>query len=338
MPDKDCAAADEARSDEPIIAKAVAAAAAAGTGAVMTTVMFYPVELVKNRLQSATRSGDGQGFAYTGLADGLSTILRDEGMRGLFTGLRPVVLRALASDFATVGFGEWLVALCRAAGGAVELPLRVVGGWGSIALTLPLETISTRVTCARPPLTASEAARQLLAEGGVGAFWRGLRVMLVLCLNPALTFTAFGWIRRLVMTLKRRHRVASIEERRQAAHSQSTADPPLQWWEAFLVGVGAKMATLVAVYPLIRAKFLMQAPGANMAVGIFGVIRRVWLDEGVRALYSGLDAQLSKSLLSSALMLAIKERTEERWHQFLLPSVSEPAVPSLPRSLSSREF
>lgn len=270
----------------------------------LTTILFYPVELVKNRLQSAVRGGNG--FAYEGLADGLVCVVREEGVMGLFTGIRPVVLRALTSDFATVWLGELLVGLCRGLGAASELPLRVAGGWGSVAMTLPLETISTRVTCTRPPLSVRTASLELWREGGLLAFWRGFRVMLVLCVNPALTFTAFGWLRSLYYMAVRSWR--SLPD---------GAEPTLSWAQAFFIGAAAKLITLCSVYPLIRAKFVLQA-GTGEGTGLFQVLRAVALKEGVRGLYRGLDAQLSKSLLSTALMLAVKERTEERWHRLLL--------------------
>merc|ERR1712070_698031 len=51
--------------------------------------------------------------------------------------------------------------------------------------------------------------------------------------------------------------------------------------------------------------------------GLFQVLREVWHATGALSLYRGLDAHLSKGLLSSALMLAIKERTEKQWQQIL---------------------
>lgn len=278
---------------------ALSAASAGATGALMTTVLFYPVELVKNRLQAAVRGGSG--YAYTSLVDGLQTIVQEEGLAGLFVGFRPIVARALASDFATIGLGELLV--LRFGGGATELPLRIVGGWGSVMCTLPLETISARVTCSRPPVTVSTAIRQLFHEGGARSFWRGLHVMLVLCVNPALTLTAFNWLRTLYDRLCRR--------------SLKGKEHRFTWVHAFFIGALAKMLTLCAVYPLIRAKFLLQA-GDGTGDGLLHVCRNVVYHEGFCSLYKGLDAQLGKSLLSTALMLAVKERTEDVWRSYLL--------------------
>merc|ERR1712060_416800 len=100
----------------------------------------------------------------------------------------------------------------------------------------------------------------------------------------ALTFTAFGWLRRLLLILRGSKPNHSI--------GVSFATPVLQWWEAFLVGMTAKMATLVAVYPLIRAKFVLQSYGGTQNVGFFAVLRQLFLQEGFRGLYRGLDAQL----------------------------------------------
>jgi len=299
--------------------KALSAAAACSTGALLTTAMFYPVELVKNRLQAAAL-GDG-GFAYKGLLDGLKTVFREEGLKGLFIGINSIMVRAVSSDFLTMWFGERFISGWGKGPGcnAMELPLRIAGGWISVCITMPLETISTRVTCARPPLTTSGAIRELWKEGRFAAFWRGLRVMLVLCVNPALTFTAFGWIRSAYFAVCRRLK-SELDKQK-----SSDKEEMLSWSEAFVVGVVAKFLTLSVVYPLIRAKFLLQARGSS-GLGLLGVLKRTAATEGYSSLYKGLDAQLSKSLLSAALTLAVKERTQKWWYDSLMstPKVIKP--------------
>jgi len=328
-------------SSNSLHVKALAAAAGASSGELLTTAVFYPVELVKSRLQAAVQ-GEGGGYAYAGVVDGLRSIVREEGIQGLFTGLPSVSARALASECATVYFGEFLLSwyLRRSrssrrgenhdsvralrsfsdsdnfdgpggedsdeseppgndSGGSVlaSVLLRTLGGWASIALTLPLETVATRVTVARVPLGAVAAVRQLWQEGGFGAFWRGLRVSLLLCLNPALMLTAVDRLRALFLALWRTSQ--------------------LSWLQAFSVGAAAKLLTMSLVYPLVRGKVLLQARDTKGA-GIFSILLRIAKQEGLVGLYKGLGAQLSKSLMSASLKYAVKERTEESWRRLLL--------------------
>lgn len=300
MPTSNDAPEDEGQ----VSTKALSAGVSGAAGAVMTTVLFYPIELVKNRLQAQVR---GTGFAYDGLAHGLVSVVKDEGLSALYTGVGPTVSRALTSDFATIFFGELFIGrYARALGcpssSAPGLPLRILGACTSVALTLPLETISTRVTTSRPSLSFFGASRILWQEGGFRAFWRGMNVMLILCVNPALTFTSFDWLKRLLFFV------------RSGVHQSQTGGDKsdqkrLSFWESFLVGAAAKLLTLSIVYPLIRGKFLLQARDTG-DTGIFGVLRQVARQEGLRSWYVGLDAQLSKSLLSTALMLSVKEGLE----------------------------
>ncbi|CAJ1452482.1 unnamed protein product, partial [Effrenium voratum] len=91
------------------------------------------------------------------------------------------------------------------------------------------------------------------------AFWRGLRVNLVLCLNPGLTFTALAQIKRLILSLRRRQQMSVLE--------------------AALAGVLAKFLALLLSYPLMRGKSLVQATrcgerrGASCWFEVGGVFR-----------------------------------------------------------------
>lgn len=58
----------------------------------------------------------------------------------------------------------------------------------------------------------------------------------------------------------------------------------------------------------MRGKSLVQA--RNTGGGVRQVLSSVAKDEGMRSLYQGLTAQLSKSLMSAAVKYAIKERVE----------------------------
>lgn len=282
---------------------ALAAAAAGTTGAMLSTVSLYPVELVKNRLQAAALGKSS--FPYTSVVDGLLTILREDGLHGLFLGLGPILSRCIVSDFATYFFGDLLLGVSGTSrSSAAALPLKIAGASMSTMLSLPLENISTRVTVSLPPVSAIVATRQLWREGGLASFWRGVRVMQALCINPALSHCCFEWLRSFWIRLK-------------YPNSECNKTQKLSLMEAFAIGAIAKMLTMLFVYPLIRGKFLLQARDTAGA-GLFQVLREVYQDTGFRGLYKGLDAQLSKSLLSNALQFATKEQTESRWRSFVL--------------------
>jgi len=134
--------------------------------------------------------------------------------------------------------------------------------------------------------------------------------MLVLCLNPAMSFTAFEQLKGILLNILRRYW--------QCRAGQEL----LSWSQAFAVGVLAKALTLCTVYPLIRGKFLLQARDTGSA-GLFQVLQEAVAGGGVLCLYRGLGAQLSKSLLSSALLLAIKERTETQWQNLIIGSAPQ---------------
>eukprot|EP00933_Yihiella_yeosuensis_P042908 TRINITY_DN37580_c0_g1_i1.p1 TRINITY_DN37580_c0_g1~~TRINITY_DN37580_c0_g1_i1.p1 ORF type:complete len:345 (+),score=41.72 TRINITY_DN37580_c0_g1_i1:102-1136(+) len=299
--------------------RAFAAAASTTAGELITTVLLYPIDLVKSRLQSSMQSDGGVGYAYNGLRDGLVSVFREEGFLGLFTGIRPVMVRSAATDFASVYFAETLISLyrCRCSDFScstmMSLLLRVIGCWGSILLTLPLETISARVTTARPPISTAKAIRALWIEGGLVAFWRGLQPGLVLCLNPALMFTAMEKLKAFVLSLRRHHLSPSDD---------SEEDQQMTVCEASVVAFIAKLFTMLCTYPLVRGKSLMQARDMGR-LGLLQVMALVAREEGFRSLYQGIIAQLSKSLWSSSIKYAVKERTEKRFHEFC-SSAEEP--------------
>eukprot|EP00929_Paragymnodinium_shiwhaense_P056371 TRINITY_DN28215_c0_g2_i1.p1 TRINITY_DN28215_c0_g2~~TRINITY_DN28215_c0_g2_i1.p1 ORF type:complete len:382 (-),score=73.41 TRINITY_DN28215_c0_g2_i1:79-1152(-) len=298
---------ESAATKKEILRRALSAAAAGTTGALLSTVLLYPIELIKNRLQAAAL-GKG-GFYYKGLLDGLQSVFRTEGLRGLFVGLGPVLSRCFVSDFATFYFSELFVRSSGvAAHSAAALPLRVAGASVSTMLSLPLENVSTRVTVAQPSVSAAGAAAQLWREGGLPAFWRGAAVMQVLCINPGLTMCAFDWLKRLHSYFQKAVRQALTDD----------SEKELTTLQAFLVGSVAKLLTMCFVYPLIRGKFLIQGRDNGQA-GLFRVLKETYRDCGVSGLYKGLDAQLSKSLLSTGIQFATKERTERVWKAILFP-------------------
>lgn len=310
------ASADSPKTAERTLAtvhaKACAATAGAVAGELLTTLMFYPIELIKSRLQATVQAGGaGGGYKYRGLAHGLLCVVKEEGVAGLFTGLNSVILRATTSEVAMIYASEFLLGcyrlVCGRGDSIAAVPLRTLGGWASVFLTLPFETVATRVTTTRPPISATAATRVLLKEGGLPALWSGLPVSLVLCLNPALMLSTVDWLRRLLFVFLR-------------FRGQQIREEVMNVKQAMVVGAVAKVLTLSVIYPLMRGKVLLQVSDDPNA-GIFQVLRWVFRNEGVQSLYQGLGAQMSKSIGSAAVKYAVKEEVETRSQQFFLQKV-----------------
>jgi len=81
----------------------------------------------------------------------------------------------------------------------------------------------------------------------------------------------------------------------------------LSAFDAFAVGAASKAVATITTYPLVRGKtLLLTRPKEfpSLAVATAAVLSK----EGPAGLFRGLEAALAKTVLASALMLAVKER------------------------------
>ncbi|MFS7992042.1 putative mitochondrial carrier domain superfamily [Helianthus anomalus] len=97
---------------------------------------------------------------------------------------------------------------------------------------------------------------------------------------------------------------------------------------AFLLGAVSKCAATCLTYPAIRCKVMIQAaesdedinedPEVRSRKTVSGALHAIWNKEGFLGFFKGLRAQILKTVLSSALLLMIKEKiTKSTWVLFL---------------------
>ena len=175
-------------------------------------------------------------------------------------------------------------------------------------LTLPISVITTRqqTRVRDPPRTKPDpaplhdmatTARQIIQQDGGGGLWRGLVPALVLTSNPAITYGLFERLKRAWLT-RRHHLPASLS--------------PL---ETFLLGVLCKTLATVLTYPYIMAKVRMQWRAVDYDTNervryrnARDVLMKVLKAEGVSGWYRGMGAQISKAVLTQALLFVIKDQ------------------------------
>jgi len=124
-------------------------------------------------------------------------------------------------------------------------------------------------------------------------------------------YTVFDQLKQRIIQRQRRKNGGSADDNSQVA---------LSAFSAFLLGAVSKSIATVLTYPLIRCKVMIQAadpdeddeserPSKSRAPKtMLGALHAIWSKEGIPGFFKGLHAQILKTVLSSALLLMIKEK------------------------------
>ncbi|XP_047043146.1 peroxisomal adenine nucleotide carrier 2-like [Lolium rigidum] len=114
-----------------------------------------------------------------------------------------------------------------------------------------------------------------------------------------------------------------IQRQKRKAESAGDSSPVvLSAFSAFLLGAISKSVATILTYPLIRCKVMIQAadpddddedeserPGhSRPPKTMLGAMCAMWQNEGIPGFFKGIHAQILKTVLSSALLLMIKEK------------------------------
>eukprot|EP00415_Alexandrium_ostenfeldii_P000927 UN0927 len=149
-------------------------------------------------------------------------------------------------------------------------------------------------------------------DEGIGVFYRGSMANFILAINPAIENAIFDKIKDFFLKLW-------------AAKSLSVP-------QAFWFGAVAKIIAAAITFPYIRAKVIIQAAqskakktngdaieaakasptqnSVSAGPSTLEVLSRIVQDEGLLALWKGMTPQAVKAVLSSAVLLAAKEKIE----------------------------
>jgi len=180
----------------------------AGLGAGMMEAIFAvtPSETIKTKLIEDSRRPNPQ---YRGLIHGTTSIVREEGLRGIYRGLFPVMMRQGANS--AIRFTTYTTLKQFVQGTArpgQQLPSTITFGIGAIAglvtvyTTMPLDVIKTRMQSleARTQYRNSfHCAYRIFTEEGVLRFWTGTTPRLVrLVLSGGIVFTVYENVIRVI--------------------------------------------------------------------------------------------------------------------------------------------
>ncbi|KAF9466641.1 adenine nucleotide transporter [Collybia nuda] len=326
------------------------AALAGALGGCFSTAVVYPLDVAKTRIQALPSDTKGKSRANLSMMTVLLQVYRKEGVLGLYRGFGATMLNTFSMQYAYFFFysfvrnsyinrltqklpqGAKLGPLSTVA----ELILGALAGALAQIFTIPVSVIATRQQVGRPshfgkiatpprPSTSSGpteddsflgVAREIIDEEGVTGLWLGIKPGLVLTVNPAITYGVFERVKSFILL----------------AQAKSGTGMKLSPWTSFIIGALSKTLATVVTYPYIMAKVRIQARSANVDeanektqplpsdsyhhdkkykhTSALDILSRVLKREGFVGWYQGMQAQITKAVLSQALLFMSKEQFE----------------------------
>jgi len=272
----------------------VVAHALSGTlGSLLAEVLLFPVDTVKLQVQTSSARSK-LGFGGT-----LFAIVRAQGVRGLYAGVGGSLVKESVHSFNFWLFHGVIFRICSRYEDTSDTPpmkrllLNLVAKQLNWLCTVPFEVVSSVNQLSEGSPGLFRTAQRLHAEGGgIGVFYRGLSISLMLAINPAIMGTLITTLLTLLVTARR-----ALGAGRAGAAVHSSASVGLA------TGIAKAIATLLT-YPLIRVKVLQQTRGGDQSVA--SVLRRTLRTEGVLGLYRGVLAMSYKTVLWNSLMMVFK--------------------------------
>lgn len=294
--------------------ESVAEATSGAIGALVSTTILYPLDTCKTKYQAEVR---GPNPKYRNLSDVLLEAISKGQVLSLYQGLGTKNLQSFISQFVYFYGYSFFKRLYlektgfKSVGTKANLIVAAAAGACTVIITQPLDTASSRMqTCA---FGKSKGLWKTLAEGTWKEAFDGLGISLLLTANPSIQYTVFDQLKLRALKGQQSHN-QGIEQSQQA----------LSAFSAFVLGAVSKCVATCLTYPAIRCKVVIQSAESNeeekdkaemkSKKTFFSALNTIWKTEGLLGFFKGLDAQILKTVLSSALLLMIKEKiTKTTW-------------------------
>ncbi|KAM1994590.1 hypothetical protein ACFX16_010769 [Malus domestica] len=287
--------------------ESISEATSGAVGSLVSTTLLYPLDTCKTRYQAEVR-GNGQA-KYRNLSDVFWEAISTRQVLSLYQGLETKNLQSFIAQFVYFYRYSYFKRLyvetsgVKSIGTRANLVLAAAAGACTAILTQPLDTASSRMQTSA--FGKSKGLWKTLTDGSWIDAFDGLGISLLLTANPAIQYTVFDQLKLRLLKGKDKSGKGSSPE-------------ALSAFTAFVLGAVSKTVATVLTYPAIRCKVMIQAadeddgktknPRPKSTKTIPAVLFAIWKREGILGFFKGLHAQILKTVLSSALLLMIKEK------------------------------
>ncbi|OLL24010.1 Peroxisomal membrane protein PMP47A, partial [Neolecta irregularis DAH-3] len=279
-------------------------------GGMAALALTYPLVSVSTRAQVESRRKD------TSVYEAIIKILKDDGVYGLYRGMKSGLFGIGLTNGIYYFFYEWVKKLyataalknkrVHALSAKESIIAGAVAGSLTVLITNPIWVANTRMTARRDTMEASETLsatesakrkarstldmfKDIIQKDGISALWSGIGPALILVSNPIIQYTVFEQL-KIILTRKR----------------------PLTPRDAFWLGAIGKLVATGLTYPYITVKARMQMrQSSNLSErydSLYTSITKVVDQEGVAGLYKGVQAKLLQSVVTAAFLFMFKEK------------------------------
>ncbi|KAK4478061.1 hypothetical protein RD792_017326 [Penstemon davidsonii] len=281
-------------------------ATSGAVGSLVSTTILYPLDTCKTKYQAENRAHNHQ--RYRNISDVLWEAISTRQVLSLYQGLGTKNFQSFISQFVYFyGYSFFK-----------RLYLKE-SGYKSIGTksNLPLDTASSKMQTS--DFGKSKGLWESLSESTWTESFDGLGISLLLTANPSIQYTAFDQLKQRLLKKKNSKKKGDVS---------SSSPEALSAFSAFVLGAVSKCIATCLTYPAIRCKVMIQSAEsdenendkdqAKSRKTISGALFAIWEKEGILGFFKGLQAQILKTVLSSALLLMIKEKiTKTTWVLFL---------------------
>ncbi|PVD38005.1 hypothetical protein C0Q70_00610 [Pomacea canaliculata] len=275
-------------------------AVSGAVGSVVAITVFYPLDTVRTRLQI----DDHRKAKHTHQI--CADIIKEEGIMGLYLGWFPVVTALCCSNFVyfyTYNSLKTKFIQGKKSSALTDLSLAFISGVVNVLTTTPLWVANTRLKLQGAKLHTKvyeEAERKydgildclmkIVKQEGFWSLWNGTAPSILLAANPAIHFMVYESLKRYFQ------RIFNTSE--------------LSGLLYFVIGAIAKSIATSSTYPLqvIQSRLRAGLSKAEKAQSMIQNILYLVKQQGIGALYKGMEAKLLQTVLTAALMFLAYEK------------------------------
>jgi solute carrier family 25 (peroxisomal adenine nucleotide transporter), member 17 len=293
-------------SQEDTIASEVIAASLGGA---ISASVLYPLEVLKTKMQAAGGDDEEDTTASTNdskpqnptMVQYASALYEREGAGVFFRGVETSAFQSATEKalyfFAYQALKDMHAGLTGSTqlDGLSNLVLGCAAEWAHLPITLPFDCWTTLIQTTKDETPMALLCNLLAA--GPSKMYKGIQAYTVLCLKPALQYTIFEQVKTVMVKGRVQKTLTAVE--------------------AFLLGMVARTIATVVVFPYLRAKVMLQAAKASApgnttceqkSVSIPTMLGTMYSSGGFASWFQGLGPELTRGVLSAALMMMIKEK------------------------------